>query len=127
MMKCPECAKSGKQSTVSALYSVSTAVHHAPFFDQQGRPHYHDQNIRTYTCQCSEGHTFDAIIPNNCHCGWKQDVSADVERMKKIKSDRAAAEAKAAEEKNAATFMAWERDLQTGIVAMDDSEKKPSA
>lgn len=57
-MKCPECVKEGKRSTVSQGMSMTTCMGWAPFYDEDGNYHSHDPNRHETAYSCSNGHYF---------------------------------------------------------------------
>lgn len=65
-MKCPECEKEGKRSTVRGGGGFSTAMGVDTFYDEDGKYHRHDPNYTTMIMTCSNGHEWDAAKPHKC-------------------------------------------------------------
>jgi hypothetical protein len=73
-MKCPTCVAEGKKSTVSVGIGMTTCAYYTPFYDEDGKYHYHDGNITTTELSCSNGHTWAQRSGNSCWCGWTNEV-----------------------------------------------------
>lgn len=73
-MKCPECVKEGKRSTVSgAGWGYTTAMYCPPYYDEDGRLHTHDRNFSTTKMGCSNGHEWrETSDYPKCWCGWPE-------------------------------------------------------
>ena len=71
-VRCPTCVKQLLRSTVHEGGSKTTAVHCPPFYDEDGRKHHHDRNVRTRSFRCSQGHSWVSNLPHTCWCGWTQ-------------------------------------------------------
>ena len=70
-MICPKCEASGGRSRVYVTPGgISTAMAYQPYYDEEGRYHYHDGNSFTQTWACSEGHSGAIVGANRCWCGW---------------------------------------------------------
>lgn len=70
-MKCPECVKSGKKSTITSNgTSMTTDVYYSPFYDEDGKYHHHDGNAITTGMECSNGHEWKHVRSGSCWCGW---------------------------------------------------------
>lgn len=70
--KCPECEKEGKKSCLyGGNVGVMTAMHCAPFHDEEGVYHHHDGNSFTARMHCSNGHNLTVKSYKSCPtCGW---------------------------------------------------------
>ena len=69
-MICPECKKEGLKSRVYVGPSTSTLMYCEPFYDEDGKLHIHDLNMRTTNYSCSNGHTWSENHSGKCWCGW---------------------------------------------------------
>lgn len=47
-----------------------TLLNCTPFYDEQGRHHYHDSNTTTSGYECSNGHNWVVKSKPSCWCGW---------------------------------------------------------
>lgn len=74
-MKCPTCVAEGKRSKVFVGPSTSTCMSGASFYDEDGRPHFHDPNTTTTEYRCSNDHTWKETVSAKC---WCEEVSAEV-------------------------------------------------
>lgn len=75
-MKCEQCVKDGKRSTVTPGTSYRTAMWCPPFYDADGAYHNHDLNSTTTEMRCSEGHSWIVTMSGSCWCGWPEKVEA---------------------------------------------------
>jgi len=71
-MICPECGKARLQSRVYIGVSSTTLAYSPPFYDEEGRYHDHDPNIRTTQYECSNGHQWAETTRPSCWCGWPE-------------------------------------------------------
>lgn len=55
-MICPECQKQGLKSKVYPGVSTVTLMGISEYYDEEGRYHRDDPNIRTSSFSCSKGH-----------------------------------------------------------------------
>jgi hypothetical protein len=78
VMKCPRCVEEGKRSKVSVYLSTVTAMMPHTFYDEDGRHHVHDNNMRLTPCRCSNGHEWVHGERGKCWCGWKGGSDASV-------------------------------------------------
>lgn len=80
-MICPECKAENKKSRVYAGPSSSTCMHCAPYYDEDGKHHYHDINTSSTSYSCSNGHEWSESSQGSCWCGWpdKEAPSGGVE------------------------------------------------
>jgi rubrerythrin len=71
-MKCPECVASGKKSRITPGMASITAMHCAPYYDEEGVYHLHDFNTTTTNYGCTNGHQWrETSPPNQCPgCEW---------------------------------------------------------
>jgi len=70
-MICDQCKAENKKSTITpASYAAITAMCHIQYWDEDGKHHYHDPNIRTQSFSCSNGHDWKQNTYNRCWCGW---------------------------------------------------------
>lgn len=75
-MKCPECEKQGlAPERIDILPGgMVTAAFISPFYDSEGKHHFHDTNRHTEDLKCSNGHEFTYTKSHKCWCGWKQEI-----------------------------------------------------
>ena len=67
----PKCPK-GCKGIVYELGGSSTLMCYTPFYDENGKKHYHDDN-ETWTeweCDVCHHHWTTKSEPNKCWCGW---------------------------------------------------------
>jgi hypothetical protein len=70
-MKCPECVKEGRKSTVYPGSGMTTAMACSPYYDEEGVYHFHDRNYTTQNYSCSNGHRWDERSRSKCiNCDW---------------------------------------------------------
>jgi hypothetical protein len=69
-MICETCRSEGKTSRVYDRGSSMTLLNCTPFYDEQGRQHYHDSNTTTSGYECSNGHSWVVKSKPSCWCGW---------------------------------------------------------
>ena len=69
-MKCPECIKEGKTSTVYVGAMRKTLMYCQPFYDKEGKYHNHDSNTTFSDYTCSNGHSGTEFSTGSCWCGW---------------------------------------------------------
>jgi hypothetical protein len=74
---CEACKSEGKKSHVFPGMTMSTAAYCAPFYDEEGRLHSHDSNIRTTDYRCSNGHAWTVCATGSCWCGWPTERQGD--------------------------------------------------
>lgn len=67
-MKCPRCIEESQKSKVYVGISTSTLLHSPPFYDEEGRFHYHDPNTTTTHYSCSNDHDWQESACNKCWC-----------------------------------------------------------
>jgi len=67
---CPFCAREGRKSQLRPGISFKTAMYFAPYYDEEGKYHFHDGNMTTTDFGCSNGHRFDYRRKGYCSCGW---------------------------------------------------------
>ena len=75
-MICPECKAAGQKSRITPRGGGSTAMHFAPYWDEEGTYHCHDGNIRTASYSCSKGHHWTKRLARRpCPgCPWPKKV-----------------------------------------------------
>ncbi len=71
---CNECQSQGLKSAVQDCGSTSTMLACMPFYDEEGKHHYHNYNRVTTSFKCSNNHRFTKQRLNGCWCGWKQEA-----------------------------------------------------
>ena len=71
-MKCEICEKEGLKSQIHIGGSVSTVMGYHQYYDEDGKHHSHDPNIRTTQYSCSNGHSFARQESGSCWCGWNK-------------------------------------------------------
>ncbi len=69
-MICQECKKKGLKSCIYPGVGSVTLVYYPPFYDEKGRFHNHDGNLRTTYYECSRGHKWMDKTIGSCWCGW---------------------------------------------------------
>lgn len=62
-MICPECKKEGKEIRGSLMTGFSVRVYVTPYYDKDGK--YHGGDILTDRYECSNGHQWQAEMPEN--------------------------------------------------------------
>jgi len=67
-MKCPVCKEEGKRSIVTEGPTMTTDMYSAPFYDEDGKRHFHDPNRHDTQYTCSEGHRFWSSWRDVCWC-----------------------------------------------------------
>ena len=68
---CPECQMQGELSTVMVGSGTRTLLASYPYWDEEGRYHFHDYNTSRYHYSCSRGHQWAETETGSCWCGWK--------------------------------------------------------
>lgn len=76
-MKCPECIKEGKKSTISIGSSVITAMPVHRFYGEDGKYHEHDPNVRSTQYRCSNGHGWVDGENPKCWCEVAKEDEAE--------------------------------------------------
>lgn len=61
-MKCKECIKEGKKSTVYPVVSTTTLMAGYGYYDEYGNYHYSDPNTTTTEYKCSNGYEWVKTI-----------------------------------------------------------------
>lgn len=69
-MICDQCRKESRTSNVEETIHIKTAAFYAPFYDEEGKLHIHDNNATVSKYTCSNGHTFSRKSEIHCWCGW---------------------------------------------------------
>lgn len=69
-MKCPECKKAKLKSRVYPGIGSATLMYCRPFYDEDGKYHFHDLNTTTTSYSCSQGHDWVETTKGSCWCGW---------------------------------------------------------
>ena len=67
---CPECLAQGLKSCVRPGVGNTTAMYCPPFYDSDGRMHFHDGNTTTTPYRCSNGHSWTETSSGSCWRGW---------------------------------------------------------
>lgn len=66
-MRCPECEKTGKRSTVTQGHGVTLPMGPGnAFWDEDDVYHFHDLSTTAWHYSCSEGHEFTCRASNKC-------------------------------------------------------------
>ena len=65
-MKCPVCKEKELKSCVYVGMETSTLLYCAPYYDEEGLYHIHDNNSRTINYNCSKGHRWSETSKNRC-------------------------------------------------------------
>ena len=55
-MKCPNCISENKKSCVYEGMTTSTLLYFQPYYDEDGKYHYHDLNTSTTHYKCTNNH-----------------------------------------------------------------------
>ena len=71
-MKCSQCIEEGKKSFVYVGPALMTAIYSPLYYDEDGRYHFHDPNVKTQELTCSNGHVWVEKSGDSCWCGWGQ-------------------------------------------------------
>jgi hypothetical protein len=69
---CPQCQVLSLKSSVRLNLSTNTLLNYHRFYDDQGRHHFHDENIGGTTYRCSNGHTGVLSSIGDCWCEYQQ-------------------------------------------------------
>lgn len=73
-MKCPECIQLGQTSRVYPEGGTTTLMSCQPYYDEDGKLHLHDTNIKKYGYSCSKGHRWVERAPKalcpTCGSNW---------------------------------------------------------
>lgn len=71
-MKCSTCEQENTGSRVVLIpSSMTTLLVSHEFWDEEGKHHTHDPNIRTLRFRCSRGHEWtERRREDSCWCGW---------------------------------------------------------
>lgn len=72
-MKCQKCVEQGLESKVYVGTTMTTLAYSAPFYDENGRYHYHNPNTTTTEYRCSNGHSFTETMTPVCWCQIEDD------------------------------------------------------
>lgn len=75
-MICEKCATEGKTSRVRNTHIVKTLGAYLPFYDKQGRQHFHDANMTNAEYRCTNGHVWHTRGTGSCWCGWPNEQKA---------------------------------------------------
>lgn len=75
---CVTCKSEGRTSRIHKKGSSRvTLVHYPGFYDEEGRFHLHDSNVRTESLRCSNGHEWTERSSGRCWCGWVSKVEKE--------------------------------------------------
>ncbi len=74
-MICEKCKEQGLKSRVSEMGCSKTLLGYRPFYDENGKRHYHNPNVTTTSYKCSNGHSWETKSRGGgrygrCWCGW---------------------------------------------------------
>lgn len=69
-MECKQCKEAGHESRTLVKGQFKTGGYFPEFQDSDGVLHKHDENIKTTTYQCTEGHSWQERGKESCACGW---------------------------------------------------------
>jgi hypothetical protein len=71
-MMCHYCVAEGEKSVLYAPTSgISTAMGWSPYYDEEGKYHFHDMNSLTAEYHCSRGHRYVETLQKRCpNCDW---------------------------------------------------------
>ena len=70
-MICLKCKENGLKSIIRPGASSSTLIYNCPYYDEDGKYHYHDMNTTTTNYTCSNGHQWVIVSSRqSCWCGW---------------------------------------------------------
>ena len=79
-MICSKCKEMGQKSTISGGSGYRTAMYFAPYYDEDGKYHYHNGNICTSHYTCSKGHSIKIIDSSKCpSCDFGHEQTITVE------------------------------------------------
>ncbi|PWU07235.1 MAG: hypothetical protein C5B43_00645 [Verrucomicrobia bacterium] len=77
-MKCPECIKEGKKSTLNIGGMSVTAAGYRNYYDEDGDYHHHDPNKHKTYYSCSNGHIFYKEYYTPCNsCNFNHSETKD--------------------------------------------------
>lgn len=65
-MKCEECGKLGKTSTIGIGSSIVTSAGISQYYDEEGNYHHHDPNVSSTDYHCSNGHSWVVKSKHTC-------------------------------------------------------------
>jgi hypothetical protein len=65
-MICPKRKELGQKSTIVGGNMFSTAAYYQPYYDEDGKYHFHDGNNHTREYTCSKGHKIIVNLSNKC-------------------------------------------------------------
>lgn len=80
-MKCLECIRLGKKSTVTPHECSVTLAYYTPYYDEEGIYHHHDKNTHTQQFTCSNNHRWETKSHGICSCGWGKDQEITIRRL----------------------------------------------
>lgn len=85
--QCPVCKKEKKKSKfyISQMGTSTLMGFEAPFYDEEGKYHYHNPNLSTVQWWCSRGHQGTITYGNkcpNCDFGIETKISIDTKNGK---------------------------------------------
>lgn len=79
-MICKKCQENNLKSKVFAGGCSSTLMTASSYYDEEGKPHYHDLNTTTAEYRCSNGHRFTVKLRAKCvSCDFNSDYDSVVE------------------------------------------------
>jgi len=79
-MKCPKCIKLGMKSKIyGGGCGMTTLAYYAPWHDEEGVYHNHDNNTTTMEYTCSNNHSWTEKTTGQCpNCEWGHDDKPDI-------------------------------------------------
>lgn len=78
IVKCKECVASGQKSRVyGGGAGRMTCVGFTPYYDEDGKHHFHNPNVFTTGYHCSKGHSWVEKTRSSCWCGWPEKKNED--------------------------------------------------
>lgn len=69
-MICPECKKLSETSKFFPSEVLTTDIYYSSWYDEEGRQHIHDDNVKSFFWVCSNKHKGTGELDNRCWCGW---------------------------------------------------------
>lgn len=77
-VKCDRCIEVGAKCRIFEGVTMVTVAFSPPFYDEEGKLHGHDANVRTVRYECSNGHRWETQSAGDWWCGWKGLKPGDV-------------------------------------------------
>lgn len=82
--RCPTCRAENRKSKVYPGACSSTLLGFTPFYDEEGRYHYHNPNTSNCSFQCSNGHQWNESEVAKCHYDEREKILRKLELWKQV-------------------------------------------